>query len=828
MTEFRFQLLGPLRAWRDETELEVGPPQQQAVLAVLLLSRGGHVAMGTMLDALWGQNPPKSGTGAVRTYVSRLRQVLSTGSPAADIVIEPIGDGYALRGEYVRVDVELFEERIGAASAARQESAEAGRLCRAALRQWRGVPLVGVPGPYFEPVRTRMIEMRADAAEIEAAAQVESGDCLAAIANLRTLITLYPLRESLHELLMLALYRAGRQADALEVYESARRVLRDELGIEPGPSLRRMQRRVLSADDDLVPVAAEVDARSAREDRIQAGATQTRRSSLRILAEADAESAGRGDRLEALSRQLMKSGGTDARTGIALGRQGNGRTALATRGPVTTGAAPGTLHASPRRPADQGPGSSSPPSRPLSGLIPAQRGASREASPLARRLQAARQRAFIGREREVAAFRSALDDLARPFTLLFVTGPGGIGKTSLLRRYVHEAQEAGRTVVELDGRTAQCTTAAFEADARLMLAAEPAVLIVDGFEEYQSLEPWLREDFLPRLPLGSIVVFSGRVRPAQDWHTDPAWHEILRVVELGGLSPREAADVLSVRDVPAARREAVLAFAGGNPLALALACDAAKRDRGVENGAWTPSQEVVGSLVPQLVGEVPSPAHRQALDVCALLPATNEELLRAVLTDPVADVGAIFAWLRGLPFIESGPRGIHPQDVVREILAADLRWRDPERHQLLGSRIPGSERAEGTDSPSGAARRPLSRDEFNAAVRAALRAWHRPDRLAAGPLAHTHLVRADDNVVVAEQIRSAIARALRKLREDRCGERQYLAVRATYLDPAVNQQQAVADELGLPFGTYRRHLAQGLDRLCELLWHRTEVDPVVI
>jgi DNA-binding SARP family transcriptional activator len=840
MTKFRFQLLGPVRAWRDEAELEVGPPQQQAVLAVLLLSRGGHVGMATMLDALWGERPPKSGAGAVRTYVSRLRQILGAGDPASDIAIEPIGDGYALRGEHIWVDVEVFEERIGAASAAGRQSAQAAELCRAALRQWSGVPLVGVPGPYFEPVRTRMTEMRADAAEIEAAALVGSGDHLAAIANLRALITSYPLRESLHELLMVALYRAGRQADALEVYESARRVLRDELGIEPGPSLRRMQQRVLSADDDLVP-APVLDARSERGDRPWAAAAQERRGALRILAEATVDSApaadcaGRVDRLEALSRQLVKSGGTDSRTVTARDRQGNGRTALAMRGPAaggTSGATSAGRHGGvPRRPADSGSGSGSGSpavaGRWLSGLIPAQRNGSRESSPLARRLQAARQRAFVGREREVEAFRSALDDHARPFTLQFVTGPGGIGKTSLLRRFAHEAHEAGRMVVELDGRTGECTAAAFEHDARPLPTAEPAVLIVDGFEEYQGLESWLREDFLPRLPLGSIVVFAGRVRPAQDWHTDPAWHEILRVVELGGLSSREAANLLGAREVPAPRREAVLAFASGNPLALTLAGDAAKRDAG-EAADWAPSQEVIGSLVPQLVGEVPSPEYRRALDVCALLPTTNEELLRAVLRDPDADTGAIFAWLRSLPFIESGPQGVHPQDVVREILGADLRWRDPERHQLLRSRIPASEGADRSAAESdravrSAPRSQLSRDEFNAGVRAALRAWHRPDRLAAGPLAHTHLVQINDNVVVTEQIRLAIIEALRKLREDRYGERQYAAVRATYLDSESKQQQAVADELGLPFGTYRRHLTQGLDRLCELLWHR---DPV--
>ena len=811
MSEFRFQLLGPVRAWRDETELEVGPPQQQAVLAVLLLSRGGHVAMATMLDALWGERPPKSGAGAVRTYVSRLRQVLGAADPAADIAIEPIGDGYALRGESMSVDIELFEQRIRAALAVRRESAEAGELCRAALRQWRGVPLVGVSGPYFEPVRTRMIEMRADAAEIEAAAQVDSGDHLASVANLRALITSYPLRENLHELLMLALYRAGRQADALDVYEHARRILRDELGIEPGPSLKRMQKRVLCADDDLVP-----------ERHVPVGAVDAADRVDRI---------DRIDRLEALSRQLLKSGGADSRRVITRGRQGTGRTARTVRGDAAGSASIGLLGI-PRCSEEPGRGhhpvsaTPGPPTGPGPGLIPPQRNGSREPSPLARRLQAARQRAFIGRECEVAAFKAALDDAARPFTLLFVTGPGGIGKTSLLRRFAHEAHEAGRTVVELDGHAGDRTPAEFEADARRMLTRDRAVLIVDGFEEYQDLESWLREDFLPRLPLGSIVVFSGRVRPAQDWHTDPAWHEILRVVELGALSRRDATNLLSAREVPASRREAVLAFAGGNPLALTLASDAAKRDVAETaspsaTAQWTPSQEVIGSLVPQLVGDVPSAEHRRALDVCALLPATNEELLRAVMQDSEIDTGAIFAWLRARPFMESDPRGIHPHDVVRETLDADLRWRDPERHQQLRARIPSSAEHEQVHEPVHDA--DVSRDEFNAGIRAALRCWHRPDKLAAGALVHTHLVHfieTDDNVVAGEQIRTAITEALRKLREDRHGERQYLAVRTTYLDADSKQQQAVAEELGLPFGTYRRHLAQGIDRLCELLWHR--------
>jgi DNA-binding SARP family transcriptional activator len=768
MTEFSFRLLGPVRAWRDEIELEVGPPQQQAVLAVLLLSRGAHVSMASMLDALWGERPPKSGAGAVRTYVSRLRQILGAGEPDAGIAIEPIGDGYALRGERMSVDVDVFERRVGAAVAARRAGSEAAELCRQALTEWRGGPLVGVPGPYFEPIRARMIELRADAGEIAAAAQVEAGDHLAAIGSLRALITSYPLRESLHELLMLALYRAGRQADALDVYESARRVLRDELGIEPGHGLRRMQQRVLSADDALAP--------------------------------ASADAASRAERLGALSRKLMKAGGADSGFVSTRGRAGRGGgTALAVRGGAAEvgnvrmiGIPPQRRepHAHPRRSEER---------------------VSQTTRPLAQQLQDARRRAFVGRACEIAGFNAALGEAARPFTLLFVTGPGGIGKTSLLRRFADEAAQAGRVVVELaPARGEEPTTAAFEAAASRMIAAGAgAVLLVDGFERYRSLEMWLREDFLPRLPLGSVAVFAGRARPAREWRSDPAWQELLEVVELAELPEVDARELLAARDVPKARHESILAFAGGNPLALSLVA---------AEGDWPPSHEVVGTLVDQLVGAAPSAEHRRALDLCALLPTTNEELLRAAL--PEADSAALFAWLRDQPFIDSDVHGVHPHEVVRAVLDADLKWRDPERYRAM--RATAEERiAEPVDAAAPTSRAPaIGRAEFNAAVRSALRAWHRPDTLTHNPLRHTGLVAPDDNVVLAERIRSAIAQGLRRLRDDRHGEKLYLAIAATYLDADAKQQQAVADELGLPFGTYRRHLAQGIDRLCELLWHR--------
>jgi DNA-binding SARP family transcriptional activator len=257
-TEFRFQLLGPVRAWRDGIGLRVGSPQQQAVLAMLLLSRGGHVCLETMIEGLWGERPPKACTGAIRTYVSRIRHALSDGSADGSVLIDATGEGYALHADHMKIDIDLFEAQIAEAGVAGEHEGErAADLCRQALSLWQGAPLAGVPGPYAEPVRARMAELRADAVQIQSAALIAAGDHLSAIAGLRRLVVDLPLREGLHELLMLALYRAGRRADAFEVYADARRILREELGVEPGVSLRRMHQCVLRSDDaDADPVLA--------------------------------------------------------------------------------------------------------------------------------------------------------------------------------------------------------------------------------------------------------------------------------------------------------------------------------------------------------------------------------------------------------------------------------------------------------------------------------------------------------------------------------------------------------------------------------------------
>jgi hypothetical protein len=303
---------------------------------------------------------------------------------------------------------------------------------------------------------------------------------------------------------------------------------------------------------------------------------------------------------------------------------------------------------------------------------------------LGERLQAARHKTFVGRSAEVALFRAALSDAGDSFAVQFITGPGGVGKSTLLRRFAGEAGEAGRTVVEIDGDRGPQTPEAFEADAAKMFTDDRAVLLVDGFEACRPLEGWLRDRFLPRLPAGSLVVIAGRRPPEPMWLSDPGWEDILRVVVLDDLPRDDAVALLAARGVPAALHPALLAFAGGHPLALSLAASAAKDGAG-ENAGWTPTRDVAEALLTRLVGRMPSPVHRQALEISAHVRTTTEGLLRAVL--PETDAGALFDWLRRLSFMEPAPAGVRPHHVIRGALGADLSWRDPQWYEDMHRRL---------------------------------------------------------------------------------------------------------------------------------------------
>jgi hypothetical protein len=292
-------------------------------------------------------------------------------------------------------------------------------------------------------------------------------------------------------------------------------------------------------------------------------------------------------------------------------------------------------------------------------------------------------RSFVGRNAERDLFRSALEHDERGFSVLYIHGPGGAGKTTLLRVLADDARAAGRSVVEVDLRVTSATPPAFEAACGSALTTDGVVLVIDTFEQSQALESWLRIRFLPRLPVDALVVIAGRLPLDPGWRTDPDWNNALRIITLPDLNTVEARSLLAARGVPEERYAALLTFAGGHPLALTLAADLATcREFAPED--WRPSQKIVKTLLHRLVGHVPSSAHRQALEVCAHVEVTTEELLRSALGDGAAE---LFEWLRGLPFIESGRYGVYPHDVVRDLLTQDLRWRDPQGYVSLHRKI---------------------------------------------------------------------------------------------------------------------------------------------
>lgn len=249
----RFGVLGPVRAWRGEEPLATGSPQQRALLAALLLREGRTATAAELIDALWGEDPPPRALAAVRTYASRLRKALSAG------VLRSESGGYALRLRDPRsLDLGAAQELAAEGEKARSagDLYHARQVLSEALALWDGESLANVPGPYADTQRTRLEEWRLQLVESRLDMDLEQGCHAEAVSELTALTAAHPLRERLRELLMLALYRSGRQAEALAVYADTRRLLADELGVDPRPDLKELQQRILRADPALAEPSA--------------------------------------------------------------------------------------------------------------------------------------------------------------------------------------------------------------------------------------------------------------------------------------------------------------------------------------------------------------------------------------------------------------------------------------------------------------------------------------------------------------------------------------------------------------------------------------------
>lgn len=288
---------------------------------------------------------------------------------------------------------------------------------------------------------------------------------------------------------------------------------------------------------------------------------------------------------------------------------------------------------------------------------------------------------------EAELFRTAFGAAHPPFSVLHIHGPGGIGKSSLLVVLAEIARGSGASVLHIDGHDLLPSPRAFLAALRAVtdvpdddspipspVGAGRMVVFLDSYERIAALDEWLRVGLLPRLPADTITVIASRDPPAVRWRTDPAWAELLRVVSLRNLGPQESRGFLVAAGIDPSMHDRILAISHGHPLALSLLADLVVRGGRVDADPLTPG--LVGMLLRQFVEVVPTALHRRALEVCALARVTDEGLLRAALS--VDDAHEVFDWLRSLSFVEPAPDGVFPHDLARDVLEADLRWRDRE------------------------------------------------------------------------------------------------------------------------------------------------------
>jgi DNA-binding SARP family transcriptional activator len=312
-------------AWDGEQELQVGQPRQQAVLAVLAMRANRVISRSELVDAVWGQDPPLSAEGGVYTYVAGLRRVLEPGRSlrGPGRILVSSGAGYVLHLVPSQPDAVAFEQQLGRARQLRKNGdlAAAVAALDGALGLWRGViAFAGVPGPFAETERARLGELRSAAAEERADVLLAVGRHEEVLADLTAMVAEHPLQERMRGLLMLALYRSGRQAEALRVFEEGRRILADELGIDPGNDLSRMHQQVLASDPELDAVGS-----------ASKGWQASLSAQVPAQLPADAPSfSGRRDELRGLHSLLERDDGSMPIVVIS-GTAGVGKTALAIR-----------------------------------------------------------------------------------------------------------------------------------------------------------------------------------------------------------------------------------------------------------------------------------------------------------------------------------------------------------------------------------------------------------------------------------------------------------------------------------------------------------------
>jgi basic membrane lipoprotein Med (substrate-binding protein (PBP1-ABC) superfamily)/DNA-binding SARP family transcriptional activator len=315
-----FRLLGALEVAADGAVAELGPPKQRALLAILMLHAGEIVPVDRLIDLLWGDRPPRTAAHSIQIYVSDLRRSLEILSGSRVLATRP--PGYQLDTDPDSIDAHRFQRLVEEGTRLLREGDRDGgaELLRSALRLWRGPALSDFAYEDFaQPYIRRFGDLHLDAIEQVASAELEAGRAAEVVPMLDAAIRDDPLRERSRELLMLALYRSGRHPEALRTYQQLRAVLADELGLDPSPSLQRLQERILLHDPSLLPEPHEPPTATARNPY----------KGLRSFTEADApDFFGR----EALVDRLLQALARGTRLVALVGPSGSGKSSVIAAG----------------------------------------------------------------------------------------------------------------------------------------------------------------------------------------------------------------------------------------------------------------------------------------------------------------------------------------------------------------------------------------------------------------------------------------------------------------------------------------------------------------
>ncbi|MEW9548918.1 BTAD domain-containing putative transcriptional regulator [Nonomuraea sp. NPDC050783] len=663
------RLLGEVTAADGSRAVDLGPGRQRAALAILAASVSRPVPMGRLVSGVWGDDPPRTAEQSVYTYIAGLRRAFEPGRGrrAPSRLIAGTSAGYVLCLEPSRIDALAFAGRLAEARRAREggEGRLALRLFEQALGMWRGTALSGLPGPFAESERARLSDLRLAALEGRAECLMELGRHPEAADELRDLVRRQPLRERARELLMTALFRSGRRAEALEVYAEGRAVLAEELGLSPGEGLRRCHAMILHADSQTTDTPA----------------TGFQTTDLQTT---DLQTTG------------PHATGPHTTGTPATGTQAAGAQVAAT--PV--GAPAAGTHATAATPADGGWGGEE--------GVPHQ---------LPRPLDG-----FVGRERELELLvaRLAPQDGSRPAPLVVVTGPPGVGKSALAAHAAHLAAArypGGRLYVNCRGATpdlpalspldligrflrglgvpAQAVPADLDEAAavwRSRLHGRPVLTVLDDAADLAQVRPLLG------VPFGSSLLVTSR--------ESMAWGEDAFQVELGRLpGPQAAAMLAGLAGAPriSADEDAtarLIRLCDGLPLALRIAgarlagrpgwsvaalADRLGDERRRLNELSAGDLAVRSSLASShtALERGARPVDRLAARALALLgalhvPDVTAQAAARLLGVPVPQADAALERLVDAHLLESsGPGRYQPHDLVR-LFAGELRPREAD------------------------------------------------------------------------------------------------------------------------------------------------------